>query len=80
MKKILIFIIEVYQKYLSPDHSFWARKNNNPPYCKHYPTCSEYTKEAIEKKGALMGSLKGIGRILRCMPWNKGGYDPVDKN
>jgi len=50
VKKILIFIIEVYQKYLSPDHSFWARKNNNPPYCKHYPTCSEYTKEAIEKK------------------------------
>ena len=47
-QKFLIFSIEKYQKYLSPDHSFWAK--NNPPYCKFYPTCSEYTKEAIEKK------------------------------
>jgi putative component of membrane protein insertase Oxa1/YidC/SpoIIIJ protein YidD len=50
MKKILIKLIEKYQKYISPDHSDWAKKNNKPPYCKFTPSCSEYTKQAIEKK------------------------------
>lgn len=77
LQKILISFIKWYQKYLSPDHSFWAK--NNPPYCKHIPSCSEYMVESIEKKGALFGSMKWIWRILRCMPWNKWWYDPVDK-
>jgi len=50
MKEILIKLIELYQHYLSPDHSIWAKSMNKPPYCKHIPTCSDYTKEAIEKK------------------------------
>jgi putative component of membrane protein insertase Oxa1/YidC/SpoIIIJ protein YidD len=50
IKRFLIKLIELYQKYLSPDHSFWAKKRNNPPYCKYFPTCSDYAKEAIEKK------------------------------
>nr|MDD3720702.1 membrane protein insertion efficiency factor YidD [Candidatus Gracilibacteria bacterium] len=79
MKKLFIFIIELYQKFLSPDHSIWAKAMNKPPYCKHIPSCSEYTKEAIEKKGVIIGGFKGLGRILRCMPWSKGGYDPVEK-
>ncbi|QFR38713.1 membrane protein insertion efficiency factor YidD [Candidatus Gracilibacteria bacterium 28_42_T64] len=73
----LIKIVKIYQRYISPDHSFWAK--NNPPYCKHIPSCSQYMVESIEKKGAFKGTIKGIGRILRCMPWNKGGYDPVEK-
>ena len=73
----IIKIVKQYQKYLSPDHSFWAK--NNPPYCQHIPSCSEYMIEAVEKKGAIKGSIKGVFRIMRCMPWSKGGYDPVEK-
>lgn len=79
MKKILIKTVRWYQKYLSPDHSLWAKAKNNPPYCKHIPSCSEYMIESIEKKWALFWVLKWTWRILRCMPWNKWGYDPVDK-
>lgn len=67
----------MYQKYLSPDHSWWAR--NNPPYCKYYPTCSEYTKQAISKHGSLKGGLLGVKRIITCNPCSKGGLDFVEK-
>jgi len=50
MKNIIIKIVKLYQKYLSPDHSFWAKKMNNPPYCKHIPSCSEYMIETLDKK------------------------------
>lgn len=68
MKKIFIFIIEIYQKYISPN----IGKN-----CKYYPTCSEYTKQAIEKYGVFKGSFYGIRRIFKCNPFSKGGYDPL---
>ena len=45
--------------------------------CKYYPTCSEYTKQAIEKYGAIRGIVLGIWRVLRCNPFSKGGYDPL---
>lgn len=48
LQKFLISLVKSYQKIFSPDHSFWAK--NNPPYCKYYPTCSNYMIEAIEKK------------------------------
>lgn len=70
MKKLLIWLITGYQKYLSGLKSKTIR-------CKYYPTCSEYTKQAIQKYGALKGSLKGFYRILRCHPFSKGGYDPL---
>ena len=47
-QKTIINFVKTYQKYLSPDHSFWAK--NNPPYCMHIPSCSEYMIEAVEKK------------------------------
>ncbi len=68
MKKVLIFIISIYKKYISPLF---------PPSCRFYPTCSVYAIQAIEKHGAIKGSIKAIYRILRCNPFNKGGYDPV---
>ena len=68
MRKIFIFIIEQYQKYISP------MLGNN---CKYYPSCSEYTKQALEKYGCMKGLFLGIKRIVRCNPFSKGGYDPL---
>jgi len=50
LSKIIIKTVKLYQKILSPDHSFWAKGLEKPPYCKHTPTCSEYMIEAVEKK------------------------------
>ena len=71
MKKILLMFINFYQKNIS----LWLQSKNIN--CKFYPTCSEYTKQAIEKYGALKGTILGIYRILRCNPFSKGGYDPL---
>ena len=67
-KKILISIIEFYQKYLS------GLKSTKCPYI---PSCSQYGMEAVKKHGALKGGLLAFWRILRCNPFSKGGYDPV---
>ena len=72
MKNILIFLINGYQKYIS----IWLQSKNI--HCKYYPTCSEYTKQAVEKYGVVKGSILGIKRILRCNPFSKGGYDPLN--
>lgn len=71
MKKLLIGLINIYQKHIS----VWLESKNI--HCKFYPTCSEYTKQAIEKYGVLKGCCLGIWRILRCNPFSKGGYDPL---
>ena len=68
MKNLLICIIKMYRKYISP---------LKRPSCRFYPTCSQYAIEAIEKYGALKGTLISIKRILRCHPFNEGGYDPL---
>ena len=71
MKKVCIKMIEWYQKNISA----WLVHKNI--MCKYYPTCSEYTKQAIEKYGVFKGIRLGIWRILRCNPFSKGGYDPL---
>ena len=71
MKKILLKIIDFYQKNIS----LWLQSKNIN--CKFYPTCSEYTKQAIQKYGARKGILLGIYRIIRCNPFSRGGYDPL---
>lgn len=71
MKRVFIWLINKYQKYISN----WLKNRNIN--CKFYPTCSEYTKQAIEKYGAGKGLIIGIYRILRCNPFSKGGYDPL---
>lgn len=67
MKQILLFLIKIYQ----------SISKHTPPCCRFTPTCSEYTRQAIVKYGALKGTWLGIKRISRCHPWNPGGYDPV---
>lgn len=71
MKKIVIKLIVFYQKHVS----LWLTSKHI--HCKFYPTCSDYTKQAIEKYGALKGMILGMGRIIRCNPFSKGGYDPL---
>ncbi|AXN35728.1 membrane protein insertion efficiency factor YidD [Latilactobacillus curvatus] len=68
MRKILIGLVRFYQKGISP---------LLPPSCRYYPTCSSYMIQAIQKHGAILGLIMGIGRIARCHPFVRGGYDPV---
>ena len=68
MKYLLVKLISFYQKNISV---ITTKK------CKFYPTCSEYTKQAIEKYGSIKGAILGIKRIIRCNPFSKGGYDPL---
>lgn len=65
LKKGAIKLIKFYQKHLSKGA------------CPFIPSCSQYTIEAIEKHGFFYGSILGAWRILRCNPFNKGGFDKV---
>ncbi|HEX4424118.1 MAG TPA: membrane protein insertion efficiency factor YidD [Terriglobales bacterium] len=47
------------------------------PACRYTPTCSEYAMEAVERFGTIRGTWMAMGRVLRCHPFVKGGYDPV---
>ena len=71
MKKICIYLIEFYQMNISKILEYKNIK------CKYYPTCSEYTKQAIEKYGVIKGIGLGFIRILKCNPFSQGGYDPL---
>ncbi|MDW8304290.1 MAG: membrane protein insertion efficiency factor YidD [Acidobacteriota bacterium] len=69
MKSALLDLIKLYKLVFSP---------LLPPSCRFEPTCSDYTYQAIEKYGILTGLWMGFKRILRCNPFCKGGYDPVN--
>lgn len=45
--------------------------------CRFFPSCSEYTLEAVQTHGAAKGAYLGTKRILKCQPWHAGGFDPV---
>jgi uncharacterized protein len=65
--RLLIGMVRIYQWTLSP---LIGRQ------CRFQPTCSNYFIGAVQKYGAIRGTLKGIARILRCNPFHRGGYDP----
>jgi len=67
MRKFIIGIINIYQKI--PMKSHYS--------CGFTPTCSEYTKQALERYGVILGVFYGMKRILRCHPWQKNHYDPL---
>ena len=69
MKRVLLALISFYQKYISP-----MKRGGT---CKYIPTCSEYARQAIEKHGALKGTVLAVWRLLRCNPFSQGGIDPV---
>lgn len=65
-RKIEIKLIELYQKYISTGLGH---------HCKYYPTCSEYTKQAVDKYGIIKGNVLGLFRIIKCNPFSPGGID-----
>jgi putative membrane protein insertion efficiency factor len=69
IKKLMIGLIRVYQKYLSP---LKGRKT-----CRFYPTCSQYAIDALTKYGVFKGSWLALKRLSKCHPFHPGGYDPV---
>jgi uncharacterized protein len=73
-KKIVTALIRIYQKTLSPDTG-WFSARFPYGYCKFHPTCSEYTRQAVDIHGIIRGSALGMWRIIRCNPFSKGGFD-----
>ncbi|OGC57152.1 membrane protein insertion efficiency factor YidD [candidate division WWE3 bacterium RIFCSPLOWO2_12_FULL_36_10] len=70
MKKLTLSLIKFYKTFLSTERFGLG-------VCRFEPSCSSYTHEAIQRFGAFKGVFMGLGRILRCNPFFKGGYDPV---
>lgn len=68
MRALIVFLLRAYKRVISP---------LLPPACRFYPTCSEYTMEAVSKYGVLKGLLLGLKRLSRCHPFHAGGLDPV---
>lgn len=64
----LIFCIELYRTYVSPTRM---------PTCRFTPTCSEYAVDALRERGAVVGLVLTVVRLLKCGPWHPGGWDPV---
>jgi putative membrane protein insertion efficiency factor len=68
MQKLTLALLRFYKRCLSP---------LLPSACRFYPTCSEYTIEAVRRYGAARGVWLGLLRLLRCHPFHEGGFDPV---
>ncbi|MEO8331964.1 MAG: membrane protein insertion efficiency factor YidD [Gallionella sp.] len=68
MRKLVIKLIHGYQFLISP---------LSPPTCRFTPSCSDYACQVLAKHGVIKGGWLSIWRLLRCNPWNPGGYDPA---
>lgn len=68
-RMVLLALIRLYQNTFS--------RLNPPNTCRFYPSCSHYGYQAVYKHGALKGAVMAVWRVLRCNPFNPGGYDPV---
>ncbi len=70
MGRVCIFLIKIYQLFLSPLF---------PPSCRFMPTCSQYAIDAVARHGVVYGLFLAFRRILKCHPFHPGGYDPVER-
>jgi putative membrane protein insertion efficiency factor len=70
LKRLLLAPVRFYRRFLSPLKPH--------PTCRYLPTCSEYAIGVVEKRGVVVGSAKAMWRLLRCNPFFRGGYDPVE--
>jgi putative membrane protein insertion efficiency factor len=70
MKAVLVQLLKGYKRWISP---------LLPVACRYVPSCSEYAMEAISVHGVVRGSALALGRLLRCHPFVRGGYDPVPR-
>jgi len=68
MKHLVLFLLKAYSRAVSP---------YVPGVCRYYPSCSEYSRQAVERYGAPRGVLLTAARLVRCHPGRQGGYDPV---
>ena len=70
MRRVAVLPIRAYQLLISP---------MTGDRCKYYPSCSEYAAQAINRYGILRGLVLAGWRLLRCNPWSRGGFDPVEE-
>jgi uncharacterized protein len=70
LRRIAVLPIRAYQLLLSPMVG---------QRCKYYPSCSEYAAQAVQRYGILRGLVLAGWRLLRCNPWSRGGFDPVEE-
>lgn len=68
MKRLLLFLVGLYQRFVSPAF---------PRRCKYHPTCSDYAAQAVRELGPVRGSILAAWRVLRCNPLSDGGVDDV---
>ena len=68
MQRTILVLLRIYKQFVSP---------LLPSACRFYPTCSEYTLEAVRRFGPARGLWMGVKRISKCHPFHAGGYDPV---
>ena len=68
VKSLVLRLLRIYKRFVSP---------LLPPSCRFTPTCSQYTYEAVDRFGVVKGGWMGVKRVVRCNPFNPGGYDPV---
>ena len=66
---VFLLPLRVYRRFVSP-----ALR----PRCRYYPSCSAYAEEAVTELGILRGTVVAAWRLLRCNPWSRGGYDPLE--
>lgn len=75
-RRLVAGAVAVYQATLSPDHG-WGRLIWPGAGCRFYPTCSEYTTQAVRRYGVGRGLWLALTRLGRCHPWARGGFDPL---